>query len=67
MFSPDADVSPHTGKNVFGLPPDPRSIKYGNTRLPEQDESTPSTRSEPPSPTQSRIGAAIAGVSCVWP
>lgn len=66
MFAPDADVSPHMGKNGYGPPPDPGSIKHDNTRLPEQDESTTSSRSEPPSPTRSRINAAIAGVSCVW-
>jgi protein DGCR14 len=65
MFAPDADVSPHTGKKISGLISDPRSIEHGNTRLPEQDETTSSSRSEPPSPTQSRINAAIAGVSCV--
>jgi len=63
MFAPDADVSPHIGKNGYGSPPDPGSIKHDNTRLPEQDESTTSSRSEPPSPTRSRINAAIAGVS----
>ena len=65
MFAPDADVSPHSGRNVSGVPPDPKSIKHGNTRLPEQDESTSSTRSEPPSPTRSRINAAIVGVPCM--
>jgi protein DGCR14 len=65
MFVPDADVSPHIRKKVSGVPPDPRSIKHGNTRLPEQDETTSSSRSEPPSPTQSRINAAIVGVPCV--
>ncbi|KAF9651905.1 hypothetical protein BDM02DRAFT_425286 [Thelephora ganbajun] len=62
MFPPDADMSPHTSKSASGAPPDPRSIKHGNTRLPEQEESTSSGRSEPPSPTRSRIDAAIAGV-----
>lgn len=65
MFSPDADVSPHAGNNVSGTPPEPGIIKHGNTRLPEQEESTSSSRSEPPSPTRSRVDAAIAGVPCM--
>jgi len=65
MFAPDADVSPHIGDNVSGAPSDPTSIKHGNTRLPEQEESNSSGRSEPPSPTRSRVGAAIAGVPCM--
>jgi len=65
MFAPDANVSPHIGKNASGAPPEPGSIKHGNTRLPEQEESMSSGRSEPPSPTRSRIDAAIAGVPCM--
>ncbi|KAI0348443.1 hypothetical protein BDW22DRAFT_1350657 [Trametopsis cervina] len=67
MFPPDADVSPYhpalTAVPKDTKPPPPRIIKYGNTRLPEQDD-TPSasgSRSAPPSPTRSRIDAAIAG------
>jgi len=60
MFAPDADVSPHLPTSSDKVPPDPKSIKHGNTRLPEQDDSTPDI-AEPPSPTRSRIDAAIAG------
>jgi protein DGCR14 len=68
MFPPDADVTPYqssgsaAANNARG---DPKAIKYGNTRLPEQRESTDSQSiSEPPSPTRSRIDAAIAGTPC---
>ncbi|EJD52195.1 hypothetical protein AURDEDRAFT_111627 [Auricularia subglabra TFB-10046 SS5] len=59
MFPPDADASPFT---PVALDPaqEAKEIKHFNTRLPEQDEST-DTADEPPSPTQSRVAAAIAG------
>lgn len=69
MFPPDADVSPYD-PSVSVTPNipirgDPKAIKYGNTRLPEQNESTSGpTPSEPPSPSRSRIEAAIAGTTC---
>lgn len=63
MFAPDADVSPYASSSTNKLPPDPKSIKHGNTRLPEQDE-TGADIDEPPSPTRSRIDAAIAGAKC---
>jgi len=65
MFSPDADSSPYCP-----LPPSdpstsndpPKEVRYANTRLPEQSEEPTSTSSSvPPSPTRSRIGAAIMG------
>ncbi|KAI9445239.1 nuclear protein DGCR14 [Lactarius indigo] len=66
MFSPGADVSPYdpsssSAKNTAKGPP--KTIKHGNTRLPEQDDSLSTSRaaSEPPSPTQSRVDNAIAG------
>ncbi|KAI0286996.1 nuclear protein DGCR14 [Russula aff. rugulosa BPL654] len=52
MFSP-AKSTPAKGP--------PKIIKHGNTRLAEQDERLSSSRSEPPSPTQSRVDNAIAG------
>lgn len=69
MFSPDADISPY---NAPARTPDdlkvvPGVIKYGNTRLPEQDDSLKETISAPPSPTRSRIDAAIAGTPCMFP
>ncbi|KAI9460919.1 nuclear protein DGCR14 [Lactarius psammicola] len=67
MFSPGADVSPYdpsnsSAKNTASKGP-PKTIKHGNTRLPEQDDTLSSSRaaSEPPSPTQSRVDNAIAG------
>jgi len=67
MFSPGADVSPYdpsssSAKSTPAKGP-PKTIKHGNTRLPEQDEGLSSSlaASEPPSPTQSRVDNAIAG------
>lgn len=69
MFPPDADVAPYASTSFSTGPQaltrgDPKLIKYGNTRLPEQSENTSSGMSEPPSPTRSRIDAAIAGTPC---
>ena len=68
MFSPDADESPYHPKPPPSLadvkPPPPKVIKYGNTRLPEQDDTPKDSISEPPSPTRSRIDAAIMGTPC---
>ncbi|KDQ63622.1 hypothetical protein JAAARDRAFT_29647 [Jaapia argillacea MUCL 33604] len=65
MFPPDADASPYDPSTSATVDaekkPDPMVIKYGNTRLPEQDDKLVDTISEPPSPTRSRIDAAIAG------
>lgn len=67
MFSPDADVSPyHPAPVTLPTNPDgtPAPVKeqgrvvHSSTRLPEQSEEAPSV---PPSPTRSRIGAAISG------
>ena len=66
MFSPGADVSPYDPSSAKSTPAKgpPRIIKHGNTRLAEQDERLSSSRSEPPSPTQSRVDNAIAGTPC---
>ena len=68
MFPPDADESPYHPKpaplSKDSKPPPPKIIKYGNTRLPEQDDTLSESISAPPSPTRSRIGAAIAGTPC---
>jgi len=64
MFPPDADQSPYNSKPAEGTTDPkavPRVIEYPNTRLPEQDDAHNPTPSEPPSPTRSRIDAAIAG------
>jgi protein DGCR14 len=67
MFPPDADVSPyHPSATLADASGDPKTIKYGNTRLPEQDDRSSSSHalSAPPSPTRSRVDAAIAGTPC---
>lgn len=65
MFPPDADTSPYASSSTMTSKGDPKVIKHGNTRLPEQEESVGgSALSEPPSPTRSRIVAAIAGTPC---
>ncbi|KIJ21638.1 hypothetical protein PAXINDRAFT_173741 [Paxillus involutus ATCC 200175] len=65
MFPPDADVSPYdpsTRTISTAAEVNPKVIKHGNTHLPEQDDAGQSqSLSAPPSPTQSRIDAAIAG------
>ncbi|KAH9985409.1 nuclear protein DGCR14 [Russula compacta] len=67
MFAPGADVSPYDpssspANNTPAKGP-LKTIKHGNTRLPEQGEGLSSSQvlSEPPSPTQSRVDNAIAG------
>ncbi|KIJ68327.1 hypothetical protein HYDPIDRAFT_24617 [Hydnomerulius pinastri MD-312] len=65
MFPPDADVSPYDpSTSIVSAKPKvtPKVIKHGNTRLPEQDDTDhPRSLSAPPSPTHSRIDAAITG------
>ncbi|KAK7058848.1 hypothetical protein VNI00_001472 [Paramarasmius palmivorus] len=67
MFPPDADMSPYHEKPRSDTVPkgEERSIHHGSTRLPEQDDSTKhsGSLSEPPSPTRSRIDAAIQGIT----
>lgn len=65
MFPPDADVSPYhpppstTNKSDSSTPAkEAGRVVHGSTRLPEQSEEVPSV---PPSPTRSRIDAAISG------
>ncbi|KAF9512356.1 hypothetical protein BS47DRAFT_1376983 [Hydnum rufescens UP504] len=65
MFAPDADVSPYHSQadptsNATPTTGDPKVVKHANTRLPTQSESDAAS-SVPPSPTRSRIGAAISG------
>ncbi|KAH7107141.1 nuclear protein DGCR14 [Auriculariales sp. MPI-PUGE-AT-0066] len=63
MFPPDADVSPYNAPTapLEEKSGPPKEIKHSNTRMPEQNEETVNP-SEPPSPTRSRVAAAIAGV-----
>lgn len=64
MFPPDADVSPYhpssppTTNKSGALAKEAGRVVHTSTRLPEQSEEVPSV---PPSPTRSRIGAAISG------
>ncbi|KAG8906189.1 hypothetical protein FRB99_007405 [Tulasnella sp. 403] len=71
MFPPDADLSPYhpqdpldsSDGNIQGDRAAP-TVVYANTRLPEQaeDEIDGKNKSDtPPSPTRSRIAAAISG------
>lgn len=64
MFPPDADASPYDLDPTASSSADSKAIKYGNTRLPEQEEKISSGLSEPPSPTRSRVEAAITGTPC---
>lgn len=67
MFPPDADVSPYNPiatQSAADAKGPPRIIKHGNTRLPEQEDKPDRSVSAPPSPTRSRIDAAIAGTPC---
>ncbi|KAF8167988.1 nuclear protein DGCR14 [Crassisporium funariophilum] len=65
MFAPDADVSPydppHSNRNKDE--PVPKVVNYANTRLSEHEHTVGDSRSAsaPPSPTRSRIDAAITG------
>jgi len=67
MFPPDADASPyHPPPQTKEAERNPKIVKHANTRLPEQDEDGLGSRSlsQPPSPTRSRIDAAITGTPC---
>ncbi|KAF5312643.1 hypothetical protein D9619_003170 [Psilocybe cf. subviscida] len=67
MFSPDADVSPyHPPRKVADqeVDPNPKAVNYGSTRLLEYEHKAGDSKqsaSAPPSPTRSRIDAAITG------
>jgi len=66
MFLPDEDISPYDAQSrhpISSKTMASKVIKHDNTRLPEQEESVSVSRgmSAPPSPTRSRIEAAILG------
>jgi protein DGCR14 len=65
MFSPNADQSPYNTANMVNSESDPKSIEHCNTQLP--DDASSSQLSVPPSPTNSRIDAAVAGTPCMPP
>jgi protein DGCR14 len=63
MFSPDVDESPY--QPSLDVKGDKKTIEHLNTRLSQTDSSsTPQSHSSPPSPTRSRIEAAITGTAC---
>lgn len=68
MFPPDADVSPYhvppRNASAGSSKGEPKVIKHTNTRLPEQEENMSPALTEPPSPTRSRVEAAITGTPC---
>lgn len=68
MFPPDADESPYQApsSSAGSVTADPKIINHANTRLPEQSEGLDGSHKTdaPPSPTGSRIAAAISGTPC---
>jgi protein DGCR14 len=71
MFAPDADESPYHQSTKPSIPKpitegirEPKSITYSSTRLPSPPPES-SEQMVPPSPTRSRIDAAISGVPYV--
>ncbi|PVF96548.1 hypothetical protein CPB86DRAFT_827158 [Serendipita vermifera] len=69
MFAPDADESPYHPPTNPSIPKpvtegirEPKSITYSATRLPSPPPESSPEQMVPPSPTRSRIDAAISGV-----
>jgi protein DGCR14 len=67
MFAPDADISPYdpppeTAEDDTVL----KVVNYASTRLIEFEHNVGDSRasSAPPSPTRSRVDAAITGTPC---
>jgi protein DGCR14 len=69
MFTPDADVSPyHPPHAAAEAPKSLKKVDYAQTRLKEQEHDVgDKPLSAPPSPTRSRVEAAIAGTSMSSP
>ncbi|CAG8714613.1 14133_t:CDS:2, partial [Acaulospora colombiana] len=72
MFAPDADESPYHPPANPSIPKavtegirEPKSITHSATRLPSPPPETSPEQIVPPSPTRSRIDAAISGVRYV--
>jgi len=61
MFSPDANESPYDPSTTASTSLPPKSITHSATRMPSPPPHS-GNLNEPPSPTHSRIAAAIAGV-----
>jgi len=68
MFAPDADESPYHPKITLKPEVNLETVSYASTRLPEQEHTVgdPKSMSAPPSPTRSRIDAAISGTPCMF-
>lgn len=66
MFAPDADSSPYHRPESARVDADLKGVSYTGTRLPEHEHSLGDSTSvcAPPSPTRSRIDAAITGTPC---
>lgn len=67
MFSPDADISPYHPPTISATTEtDPKAVSYSSTRLSEYEHvsGNAGSLSAPPSPTRSRIDAAITGTPC---
>lgn len=66
MFPPDADESPYhkAAQADTKSTEDPKVVVYSSTRLQEESSSASRGLSAPPSPTRSRIDAAIKGTPC---
>ena len=63
MFAPDADISPYDPPEIAEDDSVPKIVNYANTRLID-DAGDSRASSAPPSPTRSRIDAAITGTPC---
>ncbi|KAJ3496694.1 hypothetical protein NLJ89_g10449 [Agrocybe chaxingu] len=63
MFAPDADVSPYNPPPKPAERKDQMAVNYASTRLQEDEHRASDAKSvsAPPSPTRSRIDAAITG------
>jgi len=66
MFAPDADSSPYHRPESVQVDVNPMGVIYTSTRLPEHEHRVGDSNSisAPPSPTRSRIDAAITGTPC---
>lgn len=68
MFAPDADISPYDPPPEAADDDDsvPKIVNYASTRLIELEHNVGDSRasSAPPSPTRSRVDAAIIGTLC---
>ena len=70
MFAPDADISPYDPPPKLAEDDSvPKIVNYASTRLVELEHNAGDSRasSAPPSPTRSRVDAAITGTPCKRP